>query len=323
MFNRRTLKSLCGATSLIAAAALAASPPPNAPCYVLCNGALMPAWIVDEPASGAAVTQVPFVRVIELANGLGPPRERLISSYRLRNIQRDLKSRTLPEWQSRRPRMVRDQPFYGASPFTSGAPGCSSGLIYDGYGVPFAFEDSFIARRLAAQQDSRRAFNTLEMAERKAQLLGAHEKALKTGLGLLSTGEYQKAVMVLTLAAELNQADPACRIHLAQARLALGHFDEAGLVLRRALQLQPKLLYVPLNLSESYSTPEVFDRHVDALRDWTRKNEPSADTLLLLAYLELQRGDCAAAHAASRRVTDVHPRDELARTVASLTRPAR
>ncbi|TWT40897.1 Anaphase-promoting complex, cyclosome, subunit 3 [Phycisphaerae bacterium RAS1] len=328
MLNRHTLQPVIGALLGAAASveALGAAPPTEATCYVMCRGGMMPAVIVSGPLQEPRVSTAPFVRVLDLS-GAGLPRERLVSAQRLRNIQRDLDSQNLREYRGRYPRMVSDVPhdggFAGGGVNNGAIIGGYGGVICDGYGAPFAFEDSFIARRLAAREDARRAFNTLDMAERKAKLLTAHEKTLKTGVGLLASGEYQKALMVLSLASELNQGDPACRVHLAQARLALGHYDEAGRALRRALQLQPKLLYVPLNLSETYPQPDVFDRHVDGLRDWTAVNEASADVMLLLAYMEMQRGDYAAAHAASRRVAREHPKDELARTVSSLTRPAR
>ena len=161
-----------------------------------------------------------------------------------------------------------------------------------------------------------------EMEVRKAHLLTKHEQAIMSGLRLLKDGQCERALIALTLAAKLNHADPACRIHLAQARLARGHYREAGLALRRALQLQPKLVYADLHLDEYYQDADQLDRYTDALDEWVQEHAAHAEVHFLLGFLEFQRGKFEAAHVAFERVQRVLPNDDLTRSYLEITKPA-
>lgn len=183
-------------------------------------------------------------------------------------------------------------------------------------------EQTYRARRRVAQLERQRVFNEKDMAERRQRLLSRHEQALAGGVRLLGSGEPERAVIALTLAAKLNQGDPACRIHLAQARLALGHYREAGLALRRALELQPKLIYVDLRFDQSYGRDGALTSYMHELREWVKTNpEARPETRFLLGFLELQRGEFAAAHESLARVRRALPEDELTRECLALTKP--
>ncbi len=164
--------------------------------------------------------------------------------------------------------------------------------------------------------------NRREMEVRKAHLLNKHEQALRSGLRLLKRGEYEQALVALTLAAKLNHGDPACRIHLAQTRLARGHYREAGLVLRRALQLQPKLVYADLHLGKYYHQERELDQHTDDLDKWVREHATHPEVHFLLGYLEFQRGNFDRAHAAFRRANKSYNNDDLTRDFLAVTKPA-
>lgn len=120
------------------------------------------------------------------------------------------------------------------------------GWSYTPY-VPYAppryygdvLKETYRARRWIRDQERGRVSNVRDMKRRKARVLAGHEKALRRGLEELRAGHYAQAVIALTMAAELNHADPACRIHLAQARLAQRHYGEAAKVLRRASSCSP------------------------------------------------------------------------------------
>lgn len=193
---------------------------------------------------------------------------------------------------------------------------------YDPYPTRRGLMEVYRARRYIEQQERDRRFNRRDMAERKKRLLDQHEEALLAGLRRLKEGQPARATVALTLAAKLNQGDPACRIHLAQARLAQGHYLEAGLALRRALQLQPKLVYADLHLQEYYETEDALDEHTDALAEWVRENRARPEVHFLLGFLEFQRGDFGAAYAAFERVKKAMPEDELTRDYLEITKPA-
>ena len=190
---------------------------------------------------------------------------------------------------------------------------------------PRTWQELHRAQRYERDRDRARRFNERDMARRAQRLLSAHGQALADGVAQLRAGDYRRAVVTLTLASELNQGDPACRIHLAQARLALGHDDEAAAVLRRALQLQPTLAHRDLDLDTYYPDDGTFAAHVDALA--ARLARPaaqrSAELHFLLGFLEFQRGRYDEAHAALRTAARAAPQDNLTRRLLTTTQPPR
>lgn len=188
---------------------------------------------------------------------------------------------------------------------------------------PFrSYVDEYIALSEYERYRKSRDRHRREMEVRKARLLSKHEQVLGSGLRLMKEGQYERAVVALTMAAELNHGDPACRIHLAQTRLARGQYLEAGLALRRGLQLQPKLAYADLHLEDCYQQADEFDRYTDALDKWLQENAAHAEVHFLLGYLEFQRGNFDAAHVAFERVNKSLPDDDLTRDYLKITKPA-
>ncbi|HRX86802.1 MAG TPA: hypothetical protein P5572_17385, partial [Phycisphaerae bacterium] len=76
----------------------------------------------------------------------------------------------------------------------------------------------------------------------------AYIDAMSEGVGLFRETRYAEAVGAFVRAAELNQGDPAARLHAAYALVAIGNYDDALLMIRRAIQLQSRLLYLPLSI---------------------------------------------------------------------------
>ena len=181
--------------------------------------------------------------------------------------------------------------------------------------------DAYRAYRYLERKERERRFNRRDMAARRQRLLDRHEHALTLGLEHLKAGDPARAVVALTLAAKLNQGDPACRIHLAQARLALQHYREAALALRRALELQPKLVYIDLHLGDYYHRADALDRYAATLARWAQAHESPPEVHFLLGFVEFQRGDFAAAHVAFQRVARAWPDDALTRDYLEITKP--
>jgi len=186
---------------------------------------------------------------------------------------------------------------------------------------PWMLEDAYDAGRQDEHDRQQHAFNLGDMERRKARALSKHGQSLAAGLERMQAADYRRAVISLTLAAKLNQGDPACRIHLAQARLALGHYQEAALALRRALQLQPLLLYHDLNLERYFGQPGELDRYADTLRSWLEGRPDAAGPRFLLSYLEYQRGRFDRAHEAALTASTLSPKDELTRDLLAITKP--
>lgn len=207
-----------------------------------------------------------------------------------------------------------------------GAPGFGgpfvAGYGYGPFSAPWAIADAYFSGRYDERYERRRWMSETDTQRRRERLLSRHEQALADGLDLLAAGDAARAVVQFTLAAQLDQGDPACRIHLSQARLALGHYSEAAAALRRALQLQPKLLYVPLELDRYYVVPGTLDRLTDALAEHARTARVGPEVLFLHAFLEYQRGEFGAAHAALRNVSQALPKDDLTHNLLEICKPA-
>lgn len=177
-------------------------------------------------------------------------------------------------------------------------------------------------QRADARQAHAEARNIEGWARRKQQLLDAAGQATQEGVDQLRGGQYRAAVISLTRAADLDQGDPACRIYLALARVALGHDDDAAKVLRRALDLQPRLVPMTLRLGQYYPHEEDFIVQVDALAERVAGN-PQADArdYFLLGFMEFQCGWLDEAHAAFGDAARQRPKDALLQTYLDITRP--
>lgn len=160
-----------------------------------------------------------------------------------------------------------------------------------------------------------------EMDQRAARLLSRHAVAVRHGVTLLKSGDYQRALIAFTHAAKLDQGDPACRIHLCQTRLALAHYAEAAQALRRALDLQPQLLYLDLHLDRAYPSPSDLPRFLDALTASLESGGGTGEQYFLLGYLRFQLGDFEAAHKALSAARRHLTRDERTRELLALTKP--
>lgn len=183
-------------------------------------------------------------------------------------------------------------------------------------------EEAYAQGRFDERNYSLRSLNEREMAERKQRVLTKHQQAVQSGLDALKAGDFARSVVALTLAAKLDHGDPACRLHLAQARLALGQYQDAALALRRALQLQPKLVYVDANFDSYYPAALTLRQLSAALSDWQKTNDSSAEVHFLRGYVSFQCGDFDAARQSFVLASDGLPGDKLTRDFLDVTKPA-
>jgi len=179
------------------------------------------------------------------------------------------------------------------------------------------------AERQAQREERAERRGRWEWERRKQRLLDAHALATEEGVVLMQAGAYRAAVIALTRAAALNQGDPACRVYLALARAGLGHDLEAAQALRRALELQPKLVPMKLDLAQYYPSEEEFTAQVEALRRRVRSKSPAtADEYFLLGFMEFQSGAYERAYAAFCQAARRLGKDKRLRTYLELTKPA-
>jgi len=191
----------------------------------------------------------------------------------------------------------------------------------DPYAARWALEAAYLARFEQDRRNLLRLYNFRAASEREARILSRHEQAVRDGVQHLRAGNYRRAVLDLTLAARLNQGDPASRIHLMQARLACGHYLEAARALRRALELQPRLAYLNLRLGSYFPRDGDLPTFVKGLREWIGTNRAPADVHFLLGFLELQRGQYESAYEAFRQADRLRPGDRLTGELLSVSQP--
>ncbi|MHC4066036.1 MAG: hypothetical protein ACYSUI_16275 [Planctomycetota bacterium] len=182
----------------------------------------------------------------------------------------------------------------------------------DGYGVGF--------------HDGRR----FQQWQTRAELgLNSYLKAMREGLARFQQGDYAAATRQFILAAKLNQGDAASRLRAVHAMTALGHYSAAVPALRRALQLQPKLVYLPLDIRSDYGPASDFDAHLKKLAESAHKVGDDAGLWLLLGYYEFFSDSAAEAVVSLTRAADLDPHDsavdkllEVARLSAPAAQPA-
>ncbi len=115
-------------------------------------------------------------------------------------------------------------------------------------------------------------------------------KAMEAGVRAFQSGDYSLASRQFVLASQLNQGDSAARLHAAHALVALARFEEAARTVRRALQLQPKLVFLPLDIRGDYGRLSDFDEHTRKLRDAATQAGDNANLWFLLGYWDFFSG---------------------------------
>ena len=283
----------------------------------------------DTPSAAAPSNVRPAVLVLRVTNDAGPEG----AAPRMSVVQ--------PRGWAKLPVTSGEQPEFSEEGAPRLGPGfdllrtCTSNngsgdVRYFVYNVDLT--DPQMARNWREFQQTQRREQRLARAEdrsqrewdlRKQKLLAAHEQATQEGAELLKAGEYREALIALTRAADINQGDPVCRIHLAQARVALGHDEDGAKVLRRALELQPKLVPMLLRLEQYYPYEEDFTIQVDMLAQrLSQRRTATPDEYLLLGFMEFQRGWMDEAYTAFRQAARRKPRDALIQSYLALTKPA-
>ncbi len=140
----------------------------------------------------------------------------------------------------------------------------------------------------------------------------ARDKALRDGLEAFANGRYDQAADFFTLATQLDNGDAASRIHAAQAYFALEQYADAVPLVRRALELQPRLVYLKFDLRRDYGNPQEFNQQLQHLAGLLARHPDWQDGYLLLGYELLYSGQRAAAHRALARAVSLNPTDKLA-----------
>ncbi len=151
-----------------------------------------------------------------------------------------------------------------------------------------------------------------ELAAREELTLLAHQSMLLEGVRQFRAGRYAAAARSFIGAAEKHHGDAASRLHAAQALTALGNYSRALGHVRRAFELQPLLIHLPIDIETDYGIKEDFAKHINHLSKYCRSHPDDKDAHLLLAYEHLFSSAPAEAAEPLRRARALDPEDPLA-----------
>jgi len=199
---------------------------------------------------------------------------------------------------------------YGFNPYAYGA------YPYYGQGV---FDEGYVG----GFDDGQRFQKWQEQTERG---LRSYLTAMHGGQEAFRQADYDVAARQYMLAAKLNQGDAASRLHCVHAFTALGHYAEAVPALRRALQLQPKLVFLPLDIRDEYGAAGDFDAHLQQLTGAAQEPGTDAGLWLLLGYYQFFSGRGSEAVASLEKAAALAPKDSAVGTLleaARLSAPVR
>jgi tetratricopeptide (TPR) repeat protein len=123
---------------------------------------------------------------------------------------------------------------------------------------------------------------------------------------------FERAALRFLGAAEADHTDAASRVHGGHALFALGRYDEAHVLLKRAFELAPQLTYGQFDPRDDYARYDLFDRHMATLRGWVRERPSDASARVLLGYMEFFTAGPTAALPGLREAVRISPEDSLA-----------
>jgi hypothetical protein len=209
-------------------------------------------------------------------------------------------------------------------PYASGFYGPYGGY---GYGPPtsWGYEDptyAFDEGYWQGERDGRR----LAQWEQSVELgTASYLSAMRNGLAAFRQGDYATAVKQFILAANQNQGDPASRLHAAHALVALGHYDEAAPAVRRAIQLQPQLVYLSIDIRADYGVQQDFDVHYAKLKAAAEQQADHPDLWFLLGYYQFFSGRAQEAYSSLKKSDELAPSSRTTQRLldaAKLSAPA-
>ena len=188
------------------------------------------------------------------------------------------------------------------------------------FGVP-AFDENYDRRTERAYQQGLMDGRHYERLDVQAERgFAEYRRAMFQGNAAFTSGKYGLAARQYLLAAALNQGDPASRLCAAHCQIALHDYGPAARLLRRAFELQPKLLYLPMDIRGAYGNDSDFPSHRKALRQATVKAAEDGDLWFVLGYVHYFSGNMAQAAKSLQQASELQPDDRLTAELASLAR---
>ncbi|HOB75499.1 MAG TPA: tetratricopeptide repeat protein [Phycisphaerae bacterium] len=156
---------------------------------------------------------------------------------------------------------------------------------------------------------------------RTGSLLQSALTSRDRGLAHFHKGQYREAADAFRLACDVNHGDPAARIYAGHALFATGRYREAVKYLRKAFELQPRIVYLTYDMRQDYPNRTDFDQQVAALREALRLAPRDSDRLFMLGYVYYYGGQREQAYSIFSQLVYWHPGDALARKLMEACQP--
>ncbi len=119
--------------------------------------------------------------------------------------------------------------------------------------------------------------------EQTLDLSTAAERYLTLGDRAFREGRFGDAVHFYAKAVEFSPNEGALYLVLADALFATGDYHYAAFVVRKALELDPTLVDIPVDKHSFYGDPSDFDRQLMILERYVKDHPTDTDARLLLA----------------------------------------
>jgi hypothetical protein len=160
-----------------------------------------------------------------------------------------------------------------------------------------------------------------ESNARTEMVLQHYANHLTGALKLFRQRRYAEAADGFRLAAETNQGDPSSRLYAAHALFAMGRYQEAIPYLRRAFELQPKIVFLNFDIRDDYGERRDFQQQVAALEEALRQSPANVDRMIMLGYIRYYSGQRPAAFEVLNQARRMAPQDPLIGQLLANSRP--
>jgi len=157
--------------------------------------------------------------------------------------------------------------------------------------------------------------------ERSKSLLAYARSQLDRGVELFHQGRFAEAADAFQISAETDQGDAVSRIYAGHALFALGRYRDAVVYIRRAMELQPRIIYLHYDMRGDYDRPEQFDTQLSALKHALDLSPADPDRLFLLAYVLYFSDQRSEAYPILTRAHALNRQDELVRKMMRNAQP--
>jgi len=133
--------------------------------------------------------------------------------------------------------------------------------------------------------DAQAHYRQYKEYERERQLIETNRSMKADGLEFFRDGDFENAAVKFLGAAEQHHGDAASRLFAGHALFALGRYNDAHALLRRAFELSPSLAYARFDPRSDYGDPSLFDRQLRSLRKYAGQHPEDASAAAVSGYM--------------------------------------